>query len=127
MGRISKFTYGTACSAFYRPSDPEHIKRKRKAFTDELGQMCVPDGFVTMLSKVWHQIALFEKCLQMDNTCIQGTRVLETHELRRRLRVVREEVPRGSSVLVRMIKYCGEEREPQWMDVEPGRALDFEV
>ena len=98
-----------------------------KAFIDELGHTCVPDGFVTMLSKVWHQITLYETCLQIDNAGVQGTRVLETHEVRKRLRVVREGAAGGTGALVRMIRYRGDKREPEWMDVEPGMTFDFEA
>ncbi|KAF9783214.1 hypothetical protein BJ322DRAFT_1110093 [Thelephora terrestris] len=100
-GRIARFTYGTASSTFYKPTNPEHIKRKHKTFIDELGHTCVPDGYVTMLSK--------------------GTWILETQELRKKLRVVREGGPGGSGALVRIIKYDGKEREPKWMDIEPDK------
>ena len=63
----------------------------------------------------------------MENAGIQGTPIPEDKELRKRLRVVREGDAGGSGALVRIIKYHGKEREPEWMDVEPGITCDFEV
>ena len=56
QARITKFAYGTTCSTIYKPSNPEHVKRKNRTFKDELGHTYVPDVFTTMLSKVLHRI-----------------------------------------------------------------------
>ena len=51
-GRVSKFTYGVPCIAVYRPSDPEHVKRKHKAYIDPRGDKVLPGYFDTMLPRV---------------------------------------------------------------------------
>ena len=51
-GRISKFAYGTPSRAPYSASDPEHLKREHKTYTDVLGNRYVRDAFRNMLSKV---------------------------------------------------------------------------
>lgn len=43
------------------------------------------------------------------------------------MRVVREGVPEENGALMRMVKYDGSEKEPQWMDVEPGTAFNLET
>jgi hypothetical protein len=53
-GRISKFAYGTPSSALYKPSNPEHVKRKHKSYLDPEGDKYIPDHFNTMLPQVCH-------------------------------------------------------------------------
>ena len=57
-GRIAKFTYGTSSRTLYRPSNPEHVKREKKAYMDAAGDKRIGDHFVTMLSRVWHPLPL---------------------------------------------------------------------
>jgi len=99
-GRISKFAYGTPRIAPYNASDPEHLKREHKTYTDVLGAKYVHGAFGNMLSK--------------------GTKVLENREIRRKVRVACEGAPQ-KDVLVRIVKYDGNLRDPEWMDVEPDR------
>jgi len=99
-GRITKFAYGTTCSTVYKSSNPEHIKRKPKAFIDELGHAYVPGVFTTMLPK--------------------NTKVLEDRVIRKKVRVTREGAPE-SNAYARIIKYDGDQKDPQWMDIEPDR------
>ena len=56
-GRISKFAYGVPYCIPFQRSNPEHVQREHKAYTDELGDKYVPDAFDIMLTKVWHQTA----------------------------------------------------------------------
>jgi hypothetical protein len=85
------------------------------------GDKCVPDAFKTMLSQVWNQIVPIRLTLLTgaDGMVIQGTKVLKSHELRERMHVVREGLP-ARHVLVRIVKYDGNQREPQWTDIERG-------
>ncbi|KAF9783743.1 hypothetical protein BJ322DRAFT_876964 [Thelephora terrestris] len=99
-GRISRFTYGTPCSAFYLPDDPEHVKRTHKMFMDELGDKWIPDAFTTMLSK--------------------GTKVRESREIRTKMHLLHECSPAGTA-FAEVIKYDGDQKEPRWMDVEQNR------
>lgn len=97
QARITKFAYGTTCSTIYKPSNPEHVKRKSRTFQDELGHTYVPDVFTTMLSK--------------------GIKVLESEPIRKRVRVTREGAAE-TRAYARIIKYDGNEKKPGWMDVE---------
>jgi len=54
---------------------------------------------------------------------IQGTKVLESREIRTTMHVVREGAP-ARDVIARVIKYDGDRHEPQWMDIERGMAVD---
>ena len=51
-GRISKFTYGAPYEVIYQSSNPEHVKRKHKSYTDPSGDILLPDCFKTMLPRV---------------------------------------------------------------------------
>jgi len=99
-GRISKFTYGVPCAVLYKPLDPEHTTRDHKIYVDAEGDKCLPDGFLTMLSK--------------------GTKVLEDREIKRSMYSVREGSP-VENILVKITKYDGGQKEPRWMDVESNR------
>ena len=52
-GRITRFTYGTPCSTPYKPTEPEHIKREHKVYTNVIGEKYISEAFRCMLSKVW--------------------------------------------------------------------------
>lgn len=54
-GRITKFAYGVPYCVPFKHSDKEHVMRKHKMYTDELGDKYIPDAYDTMLSKVWHK------------------------------------------------------------------------
>ncbi|KAF9783747.1 hypothetical protein BJ322DRAFT_877041 [Thelephora terrestris] len=96
-GRLSRFTYGTPCSKFYRPTDPEHAKREYKTYLNVLGNKYVPDAFMSMLSK--------------------GTKVLENREIRTTINVIREGAP-ATDIYAGIVKYDGKIKAPEWMDVE---------
>ena len=51
-GRISKFTYGVVGDVLYDPSNPEHVRRTHKTFTNTLGERRVPNHFDVMLTRV---------------------------------------------------------------------------
>jgi hypothetical protein len=68
-GRLSRFTYGTPCSTFYRPSNPEHAKREHKTYLNVLGDKYVPDAFMSMLSKVCRRIILMRSTLLKGTLC----------------------------------------------------------
>ena len=51
-GRISKFTYGAACSAPYNFFNSEHRKREHLSFLNPAGERRIPDYFETMLPRV---------------------------------------------------------------------------
>jgi len=94
-GPISKFTYGVPGWVVYKPSDPEHVKREHKTFIDGQGNRCVPGFFTAMLPK--------------------GTKVLESRE------IIMRRYTQGTNVVMPIIRYVGNEKEPTWMDVEPDR------
>jgi hypothetical protein len=116
-----RFTYGVPCSVIYQPFDPEHVKRECKSYIDIEGDKRIPDAFKAMLSKVWNQTIPIQLTLltDVDVMAVQGTKVLESWEIRTRMRVVREGAP-ARDVLARVIKYDGNQREPQWTDTERG-------
>ena len=59
----------------------------------------------------------------MYPTDIQGTKVLEDREIRMRMDVIGEGAPR-SDVMVAVIKYDGDQKEPQWIDFQRGTVFD---
>lgn len=120
-GRLSKFTYGVPCSVVYIPSDPEHVKRQNNTYIDLEGDRCVPDAFTTMLSKVSRQVTLIPFVPLIMDGCIytKGTRVLESREIRTKRWSIREGGP-TRNVLAQIVKYHGNQEEPEWMDVERG-------
>ena len=54
---------------------------------------------------------------------IQGTKVLESQEIRATMQVVREGAP-DMRALARIVKYDGNLRDPQWVDVDQGTTFD---
>ncbi|KAF9650933.1 hypothetical protein BDM02DRAFT_3127282 [Thelephora ganbajun] len=107
------------------PSNPEHAKREHKSYIDIEGDKRIPDAFMNMLSKVWNQVVLIRLTLltDTDTMAIQGTKVLESREIRTRMYVVREGPP-AREALAQIIKYDGGRREPQWMVIERGIIFD---
>jgi len=55
--RIAKVTYGLKVKRTYDVSNPEHVKRGSKAYTDVDGSLTLTDGFDPILSKVCTEIA----------------------------------------------------------------------
>jgi len=53
-GRISKFTYGAACSVPYHFFNPEHRRREHLSFLNPGGEKRIPEYFETMLPRVRH-------------------------------------------------------------------------
>lgn len=123
-GRISKFTYGVSCAFIYDPSDQAHVKRKHTTFIDDLGDECVPGAFETMLSKVRYRISLIQFALLTDR--FQGTKVLESREIRTSLHMVRAGAP-PKDAMAEIIKYDGNKKQPRWKDLQPSITLDFIV
>lgn len=62
----------------------------------------------------------------MDATVIQGTKVLESSEIRTTMHTVREGAPQRDA-LAQVTKYDGSQRAPQWMDIERGVTFDSVV
>jgi len=54
---------------------------------------------------------------------IQGTKVLESREIRKPMHVLGEDAPEDH-ISARIVKYDGNIKEPQWMDVDEGRVHD---
>jgi len=81
-----------------------------------------------MLSKVWSGIAPIQFTLltDVDATVIQGTKVLESSEIRTRVHTVREGAP-PTEAMAPVTKYDGNQREPQWVDIERGTTVDSVV
>ncbi len=50
--RVSQLTYGSPCYRTYRPHHPEHVARSHKLVTRPSGELAVPGGFSTILTKV---------------------------------------------------------------------------
>ena len=116
-GRISKFTYGVPCSTIYRSFNPEHTKRKHKAYFDATGDKLLPDCFNTMLSRVRQPSSL--SALVGNFVVPQGTKVLEDREVRSSFCHVSEGNP-GQQAFQPVIKYTGARSAPEWMDIELG-------
>jgi len=78
-----------------------------------------------MLSKVLNLIFPIQLTLLTDTDVItiQGTKVLESREIRTMLQAVREGAP-ARDVLARVIKYDGNRQRPQWRDMEQGTIVD---
>lgn len=100
-----------------RQAQEESIRRRTRA---QIRSRCFHDyalqGLVSSRSKL---------TLLTDGAIkIQGTKVLETREIRKTVRVTREGAPQNSAY-ARIIKYDGREKNPQWMDVERGTIFDF--
>ena len=52
----------------------------------------------------------------------QGTKVLESREIRTAMQTLREGAPQRE-VLVEITKYDGNKKEPRWMDLQPSTAF----
>lgn len=50
--RMMRFAYGTNCVIEYDPQDPEHVKRRAKAYTRPSGRKVIPNNFKMILAKV---------------------------------------------------------------------------
>ena len=59
----------------------------------------------------------------MDTAVVQGTKVLESSEIRTRLQMVRKGAP-PRDAFAQVTKYDGNQMEPEWMDIEPGVTVD---
>ncbi|KAF9782380.1 hypothetical protein BJ322DRAFT_1010304 [Thelephora terrestris] len=102
-GRISKFAYGVSGWVVYNPSNPEHVNREDKVFINAAGKKCVPGFFSTMLSKVWHPSR--PRSIHLPYGWMG--------------RISR--APRFSKVSAPIIRYDGNQKEPEWMDTERNR------
>lgn len=49
--RVARHTYGSGVSPWYDESDPEHVRRKEKGYTQVNGMFAIPGGFTTIVSK----------------------------------------------------------------------------
>ena len=63
-------------------------------------------------------------CLGLDFIVLQGTKVIEDHEIRSSFNVTAEGNPPRSGH-ARISKYTGTLASPEWMDAEPGRVSRF--
>ncbi|SJL14073.1 uncharacterized protein ARMOST_17528 [Armillaria ostoyae] len=50
--RFSQFSYGVRTSRLFDPKDPQHQKRKEKAYTDDKGDLMLGDHYMEILGKV---------------------------------------------------------------------------
>jgi len=99
-GRISKFTYGVPCSVLYNATNPEHVRRAHKTYTDGMGDKRISGCFDTMLTK--------------------GTKVLEDREIRHHFCVIDENGP-PQHAFPSITKYTGTVVSPEWEDDEPDK------
>ena len=63
-------------------------------------------------------------CLGLDLISLQGTKVIEDHEIRHSFHVTAEGSPPLSGY-ADISKYTGDLSAPEWEDVEPGRVSGF--
>lgn len=52
--RFSQFSYGVRTSGPFDPKDPQHQKRKEKAYTDAEGDLVLNDWYLEILGKVYY-------------------------------------------------------------------------
>ena len=45
-------TYGVECDVCYKPSDPDHVRRKHKVYNDVAGRQMLPSRFRPIVAKV---------------------------------------------------------------------------
>ena len=61
----------------------------------------------------------------LDNfITLQGTKVLEDHEVRRNFSYITEGAPQLQA-FQSVVKYTGEQSAPRWMDIEKGNVFGF--
>ena len=54
--RVARHTYGSGVNPWYNETDPEHVRRKDKTYTELNGMVAVPGGFAAIVSKVYFDI-----------------------------------------------------------------------
>ncbi|KZT05488.1 uncharacterized protein LAESUDRAFT_727132 [Laetiporus sulphureus 93-53] len=96
---VAKFTHGSDCNTRYISSFPSHKTRQNKIFLGASGMRLLPDAFLTILPK--------------------GTQVSKEEEFQQSF-VQKTHTPLNE-LLSNVIRYKGSERDPQWMDEEPGK------
>ncbi|KAI0804773.1 hypothetical protein BC629DRAFT_1207875 [Irpex lacteus] len=92
--RVSQLTYGSPCYRTYRPHHPEHVARSHKLVTRPSGELTVPGGFSTILTK--------------------GTRTFEGQELS--ICLTRTSPSPITRVRCEVVCYRGPQKNPRWID-----------
>ncbi|KAH9910870.1 uncharacterized protein B0H18DRAFT_1065862 [Fomitopsis serialis] len=96
--RTARSTYGSSCSQWYQPSNPEHIKRKHKLPTIANGSLVLSSGFALLVR--------------------QGTSVTETTEFSFQFASYCKESDE-LSLSANVLSYRGIKANPTWEDEEP--------
>ncbi|KAJ7057214.1 hypothetical protein C8F01DRAFT_1061528 [Mycena amicta] len=96
--RFSKDTYGIKMRVPYEPSNSEHSRRSHLRFINANGEEFISNTFASILRR--------------------GTRVSETEEFRRSFRQITPTIPDPWVFKVRILRYQGTNRDPQWLDVD---------
>ena len=52
--RVMRFSYGTSCVVEFNSEDPDHAKRRGRAYTRPSGRMVIPNSFKQIIGKVRH-------------------------------------------------------------------------
>ncbi|KAI6044888.1 hypothetical protein EDC04DRAFT_2640470 [Pisolithus marmoratus] len=97
-GLIARFTYGIPCPRPYNQCNVAHVFRRSTAFTALSGDLLLPNGFGSILTR--------------------GTEVFEQREFRSRFYREEEDLSACKSVAVDLVAYRGTLQRPLWMDKE---------
>ncbi|KAI6030474.1 hypothetical protein F5J12DRAFT_902965 [Pisolithus orientalis] len=96
--RAARFTYGIPCCHLYNPYDAEHASRISTAFTVLSGDLWLPKGFGSILTR--------------------GTEVSEQQEFRSEFYREQADLSGCKNVRVDIVAYRGTLKDPLWMDEE---------
>ncbi|KAG1753749.1 uncharacterized protein EDB91DRAFT_1234152 [Suillus paluster] len=95
---LARYTYGTKCSVPFNPSDMEHRIRRKQVFRSDSGNLALPHGFSSILTK--------------------GTRVSEQQEFSETFTIRQSNQAACNNFEVDIIRYTGLLSQPKWMDTE---------
>ena len=119
--RVARHTYGSGVNPWYQESDPEHVRRKAKTYTELNGIVAVPGGFATIVSKVRSGIMPLVCGGVLTTTfAAQGTSVHETKEFSFVYGSYYAK-PENMTLSAAVMAYRGSVATPKWMDDEPSK------
>jgi hypothetical protein len=121
--RIARTTFGSKVNRRYKPSNPEHRRRASTVYTDIDDEQFVPNGFSVILAKVDHRLCVRTGFDSVHPRVAQGTRVTDTTKFSHSFYRTYSSTANLKSTTMRITAYRGENKNPQWTDVEPGKSF----
>ena len=122
--RIARTTFGSKMNTHYQPNNPEHQRRASTLHTNLAGEQVVPNAFRVILPKVYYYLHVqtgFDRV--HPHAFGQGTRITDTTKFSQSFNKKFSSTAHLWSTTMSLTTYRGENKKPQWIDIEPGESF----